>query len=670
MPMPKGGRVIIDDVRYEVWKDPRSGALVWEQSQRPSQRGDPGELLFADWQVDSPAFFSVEDISLGRGFLGCDWGESTDARWKGVNTIGPQINIVDLSANDAVSAANAIGQAEIVKSGDATYAYIIRGRPLTKVDLSDMSLGDTGETLTAAGTSIISTKTAGGVLELSVGQGSTSQYRTVTAANVGAAGGNDTFSNGGQAVEIFARATDRIVAMRIASNVLTVEGIILSGSVTMASPVYSTVAELFNLDITPTGFAMDGDNWVLGTTDGPYMLDAKLAEFFPLLPELSTDSLHSIGLTNWGPVGTVIQTRYSTRMQRFAVGEPFGADVFEANTSPIQGEPKRGDGSEHWFYEPIYNPSDDRSYIIAWRPRQPDDLHPHPMSAYPIARLAAGIESDYVKHIGTADGVRTLSTVMGGHDDNIFWFSEGRFRRSLDDSLYTFEQTETPRQYFTELRREQGVIKDLEAVECLALDATAGETITFGFSVDGSIYEELNGSTIRNGQHWEDITDNWEDITIDWEDIGQSLNGAITTPGWNRILFVDNNSVPHEWASGRAIKPRVTYTTGGAQVAPKLANPLRVYYRTRPLMVRTYQYTIILKDGPTKTNEELQDSLFADWRDGPVQVREDPDRDQSYYVRVDSVNVKDVQEHARGAESERGTVKVAQVTATEWSTVI
>jgi hypothetical protein len=663
-------RLDLDDQIYEVFVDPNTGAQAVTQTTRPSQRGDPGSLQFADWQVDSPAFFSVEDTSLGRGFLGNDWGESTDARWKGINTIGPQINIVTLSGHDGVTATNAIGQAEVVKSGDTTYAYIIRGRPATKVDLSDMSLGDTDETLTSAATTVISTKAANGTIELSIGQGSTNNFRTVTAANIGASGGNDTFASSNQPVEIFAHATDRIVGMRVVSDVLTIEGLILSGSVTMAAPVLSTVAELFNRDITPTGFAMDGINWVLGTSDGPYMLDAKIAEFFPILPELDNDSAHSIGLTNWGPIGTVIQTRYSTRMQRFGAGEPFGADVFEGNRSPIQGEPRRGSGGQHWFYEPIYNPNDDYSYLVAWRPRQSDDLHPYPMSAYPIARLAAGIESDYLKYVGTVNGVRSMPTIMGGHDDDLLWFHEGRSRRSVDDGSYTYEQTETPRQYFTELRREQGVIKDLEAIECLSLDATVTETITFGFSIDGGIYNDLAGALVRNGSDWEDVTDDWEDVTEVWEDIGQSLNGAITSPGWNRILFVDDSNAPHSWASGRAIKPRATYTTGGPSAAPKLSGPLRLYYRTRPLMVRVFQYTLILKDDQRGSNEERQDKLFANLAGKPVKVAEDTDIDQNYYVRVDSVRVRDAMEGVRADGSERRVVKVAEVTATEWSTQV
>mgnify|MGYP003678935122 CR=1 FL=1 len=80
----------------------------------------------------------------------------------------------------------------------------------------------------------------------------------------------------------------------------------------MQSPNWNTIATLVGVDpLKFTGFALDGSLWVIGTSNGPYMLDRAQAEFFPLIPEIDNDEVNSVGMTTWYPreMGVIIPLR-------------------------------------------------------------------------------------------------------------------------------------------------------------------------------------------------------------------------------------------------------------------------------------------------------------------------------------------------------------------------
>jgi hypothetical protein len=61
---------------------------------------------------------------------------------------------------------------------------------------------------------------------------------------------------------------------------------------------------------------------------------------------------------------------------------------------------------------------------------------------------------------------------------------------------------------------------------------------------------------------------------------------------------------------------------------------------------------------PDRTVEEQADDLLALWGSAPMRLSEDADLDD-YYVHVESVDVKEVQEQGK-------PVRIAQVVFTKW----
>ena len=84
-------------------------------------------------------------------------------------------------------------------------------------------------------------------------------------------------------------------------------------------------------------------------------------------------------------------------------------------------------------------------------------------------------------------------------------------------------------------------------------------------------------------------------------------------------------------------------------------------------MVNVHQWMIELDDAISGTNEELADQLKTEFGSGPVSVTEEPHQNATFYVRVDGVKVEDAEVRAPGRDSERQRVRLATVTATEWS---
>ena len=76
----------------------------------------------------------------------------------------------------------------------------------------------------------------------------------------------------------------------------------MTSSVTMAAPSWVTVASEFVAEqgLQFNGFGTDGSLWVIGTSNGPYMLDSGTGKFFPLIPEIDTDDVNCV------PASTVV----------------------------------------------------------------------------------------------------------------------------------------------------------------------------------------------------------------------------------------------------------------------------------------------------------------------------------------------------------------------------
>ena len=658
--------VSLAGVKYPVARDGK-GARLFSVQPRPSQRGDPSALHVAEWRVDGPDLNSFEQIPPGAevGYLGRDYGDGTDGRNEGVDTLGPEIVTLPLSTHDTVysapipgtatfipgstlypggasAVANANGMAVQHGPGGTPYGYVIRGSTPAKVDLSDMSLQRGGEQLQDVATSILATRAANGTREISAGMDG-QPYRVLTAISTPPNSDTWATNSASKRARILGVAPDRIAGLADA----TAAGNILTGSVTMAAPNWNDVATIDGELLTMTGFAIDGSLWVVGTSNGPYMLDVDAAKFFPLIDEIDNHDDNCVGMTTWFPIGVIVPLRNGVRQQKFGSGESWGAENFLANTSPVQGRPTAHAGSTKWLYQALYNPNDDRVYLVAWRPRRVGDPQPNPLTPHVIGKLAAGIECGFMEYLGTVNGVRSRDTLAGGNDGDLWWLTVGDTPREIDDPSYRYTLAGTT--HLTEARRHAGLIWDLEAVEFESWGVTANLTITFGWQFEGGPPVQLDGAT---------------DYAA-----GGSLNGVVDSgDGFQRLLFVDDGADPLSTASGRRPKPRLTYASNVNAAAPQVVGALRLFYRLRALSVNVYSFTLELDDGhETHTAEEQQEQVLTEWGAGPVQIAGDLDQD-TYYVRVESVRVREVADRGGGEDSSRGSRRIAEVVATEWAT--
>lgn len=654
--------VLLDGLHYTVAvREDGSPRIV--RSSRPSQPADAGGLTFAEWRTDGHDFNSFEDISSGAsaGYLGRDWGENTDGRNLGVDTLGPLVNVVDLSTYDnplqggllgggaqsaslilgggATAGSGGLGPSEIVADSNGfasivtssdTYGYVNRGTRPAKVALSDMTLKESGLTLTNPGTSIIATSPALQTVrnEVSIAQG-TSPYVVLQQGNVGIPPATDTWltNSANEDATVFGQAPDRVVLLH--EN--NVKGNIQTGSVTMAAPNWLTVTDEMPYGVLPTGFAMDGNLWVIGTSDGPYMLDSLTRKFFPIMSELDNDDANCVNTGEWFAVGVIIPLAYSLRYQKYGSGASFGPETFPINTSPVQGTPTAVAGSPRELFTVEQNPDTGDAYLIAWYPREAGDRHSGILSPYTIAKFDS-TDSDYLAWVGTVNGLRVNPTLMGGYGSDSFYITTGRTSRWIDDSNYRYTPTGTT--YLTEMRRLRNVIADIEFVEFEAggtLSPT--QTITVALSMDGGAYTAIGASQ--------------------------------TTTGFKRLLAA-SGGIPTDTFHGiHKIKPSITYVTDDSSEAPQVVGPLRVYYRTRPTEIVVQQITFVLGDQGSTTAKGQEDSLRGLIYDGPVEYQDT--YSDTYYVRVTSVGEVKIVSKGQGRDSERGFQAEVVVELETWT---
>ena len=647
----------LDGANFTVALDANGSPRV-TVSTRPSQYGDPGDLTFAEWRVDGHDFNSVEMIPPGasQGYLGRDYGINTDGRWPGMDCLGPLINTISLDDYDVTStpgvlnstfilntATGALGPGQtvatangmaIINANGTPNGYIIRGTKPGRVNLSTMAVAPTNLALDAAATDIIATKPASVTVrsEVSVGQGDSLPYYVVQEPDITSTSDTWNANTSGQAARIFGTAPDRTVA--IAGNV--VKGNIQTGSVTMKAPNWSTVATLTTQDVKGTGFAMDGNLWVIVTSDGPYMLDSQTGDFFPLIPELDNDALNGLQTNTWYPLGVIIPLRFSLRYQKYGSGKSFGPERFADNRSPVQGSPTGVAGSPRELFTTQYNPTTGDTYLIAWYTADAVDdafsiQHSNPITPFIIAKFAS-TQSKFLKWLGTVDSVRTLPTLMGGYGSNAFYISCGRTARWIDDSSYlTALSGQT---FLTKTRRQPGIIKDIEWAEFETDDCAAARTVQLAVSLDDGSYTDLGS--------------------------------AVTSDGVQRAVASSAGVPSSSFHGGVDIKPRLTYSSNISTTTPKVQGTLRIYYRVRPRVIRSMTYTLDLVGGKAQTPDEQEATLRAMVYDAPEKF-EDIDR-KTIYVRVRSVSESRMEARGGGDDSSRGLVRVVDVVLETWTT--
>lgn len=650
-----------------------TGSREWSVTLRPSQRGDPGDLLHADWQISGPQFHSAEEVGDdGVGFLGTDYTHGADTRWRGRLTLGPKMNFVTLNtldvtytnskvdettANadldfhaDASPIADVVEAVETVDGAGTTYAYIARGQFVTKVDLEDMTVKET-RSFPGPVKSLLKTRHPNGRIELSVGM-ATQPYWVMTGVGTPPNPDNWTVNSASAVIKIFGQGTDRIAGL----YERTAAGNVLSGNTTMANPNWQTVATI-NDDFDFTGFALDGSSWVLMTDNGPYVLDPDEGQFYPLVPEIDRNSRNRV-IGTWYPLGVLFSHRFGMRYFRDGFGLSMGPEVFATNRSGVHGQVTAFAGSELWLYLAF---ADDvvasGSYFMAMRPES-DQRHPLGYAPYLMnytgslgilapPALDSTTFCHAMKYIGTVNGLRSRPTLLLGNDDDLTWTTIGATQDETADTSYRF--TEYGEWFGTELRRYSHLVKDMEAVEVETSDCTASRSATLSCRVTSTAGVQTT-------------------VTLNGALTG--VNDAITSDGRQRRLWVNDSNVPLTTASGIRLRPRVELSTNVATDSPTLEGVLRIYYRVRPIMTREILAFFVL-DGSTPgkvATEKLTDLQNLVDQSGPVLLSPDAFGD-ALYVKVKKVDVLEMQDKGRGQEQTPTPVQVARVEMVEWATV-
>lgn len=642
------GKIAINGKWYELARDDLlpSGARRWQIGGEPAQPSPGVALQYMDWDLSGPHFNSFERIAPGQsvGYLGTDYTVDCDTRFEGKLLCGPLIHTVDLSAVGG-TAANTNCWTRSYDMSATEFLYVGRGTKWAKVDPTTMLRVVEGSAALAENiTSLLFTRTPGGTKEISVGMRGTA-YRVITA--VANAGGNDTHAANGSGVinSIMMLGPDRVFGAQdvAAATAATLRGNILTGAVTMAAPSWATNATLPGHNLKINSLGLDINFVVVGTTRGPQMLDPQYNQFRDLALEIDNNAANCAAMGNWQPYGLSYNFPYGTRTQYGGNSISDGPENFPANTSPVGLKMTAITGSDRWEYRAYTDESGGSAttYLLACRPRRAGDPHDNAISFYCIHRFTSTAVG-FLGYPGTFDGLRSRPVVIGGSGTDMFWFHTGDDDRSQGAT----DLAATGTWVGTESMRDSALLKDIVAFE---LETVGNELVLWpNVPVKVGIYEYggyLNGTL--------------------------GYNGEITTSGFHRVLPVDDNGVPSPFYSLRHIKPKIEITNQPASPGfPYEKGRLRIIYRPRPLISKTLQFTVVLDQhtGPGLSVSEAQAALIALWGSGPVTCENPDDGLASSYIRVDRIDVIEVQDKGKDNDRSAGAVRVATVHAFVWPT--
>lgn len=506
----------------------------------------------AEWHLDTPMGNSVEEGD--PGLLSTDYTINVDTRFRGTVGLGPLVTTIDL-AQSSETAANANGMAfSRSMSSTREYGTVIRGTKVGKVRLDTRAqVADSSMTAFAErARHILYSKTAAGDEEQVVGLDNAA-YRACT--TMGDTGG-DTWAQNADAVfnRIHGHAGSDNAAGQVAgfgrsgstgTAMNTARQNILSGTVTMTNGTWVTRATLSGEAITFTGFAMDGDFWIVGTSRGPMYLDSNFQRFRLLIEGLDDSLVNCHGMISipfLGPA-VVVPLQRSLRAIRSLQSESIGIETYRNNLSPVQGTYTGGaTASELWMYLPVKNPYTDDVFICAARPRQQGDPHNNVLSYYPIIRVEDK-DCEFIEYAGTRGGV-TNPTVYFGVDDDVAWFTEGQSNRFPVDATCTYAASGT--WYGTQLRRDPEKGKKPSSFDFTAADCTSTETLTLSITIE------------------------------DWQGVERTVQVGppVTKNGFHRLWLREADAV-----DARRITPSIAFARGGTTTAtPRIEGVLGMEY--------------------------------------------------------------------------------------------
>lgn len=497
-------------------------------------------MAVAEWETSGAALNVLEPYEGGR--LSVGYTQNVDTRFTEHILLGPLVNDVDCSSAGGTTA-SANGAALSHGMNATEYIYVIRGTKWAKIQLSNMSLiSDGTETaLSEKANGILYTESSNGTEEISIGMAGTA-YQVITAVSGGA---TDTHSanNETQVIRVFGRMGGEASKPRIAGgNGQTVLQNTLESTTTMDGSSWQTRATLPG-DVTPTGIALDGTFWIIGTDEGPYYLNNDFQVFTPLITEIGKDSDNCRVMQHYTFLGLLINLSTGSRYMRAVTeGRSFGPEVYDGNTSPVQGRMSGFAATERWGYMAIKNDVEDDVYICAIRPRQLGDWHGNPVSFYPIIHFS-NTDCEFLAFTDKAGG-RTNPTLVGGKDSDVFWITLGRIAHEHDDGNYRFATSGT--WYGTEMRRDPLYDKYPEAFELETEDCDSNKTVQVKISVDGGTAVDCGAPITRNG--------------------------------------LQRVKIPSR-LHGRRLQPVLEFSSNSSTATPKVYGNLRMKYQQHPVKV-------------------------------------------------------------------------------------
>lgn len=498
------------------------------------------------WEPWGPMFNS---IGTETSRLSISYSDGVDTRWPGKAIKGPLLTAIECTTDFAGTAANTNCATRATTANGTVVVYFGRGTDPAKIKLSDLTTLDPSISAAARVNSLVNIQTAAGAQQIAYGINGANDYRVITtSANSGA---DTTAANSsGQDAEYIALAPDSMVVL----NKQQAYRNIISGSVTASAPSLNSVnssAPLPNL-VSFTGFAVLASNqWIVGTNVGPYVVQSQFGRFGPLFDRLppSVDNCRAMKFVDWLG-GVIIPLERQTRLQQPGGGYRIGPEAFINQTSPIQGIFMGLDFDADWLIGPYLNRFSGTTYVLAGRPRQPDDVGDNPVSWYCIASLGS-TASELCYYSGT-DGGRTLPTWFLGKDDDLYYFGAGRTQQWPDDTSYTFSTTDQTL-YLTELRAEPGDELVLDTVTLETAGCSSTQTITVKWQADGGTLTTL-GTIDKNGLH------------------RLPVPRGITLAGWRHA-------------------PSLVFHTGSSSASPYTIGPVRCDFVRRPRQPIDDHYT-------------------------------------------------------------------------------
>jgi len=224
----------------------------------------------------------------------------------------------------------------------------------------------------------------------------------------------------------------------------------LSGSQEMETGTWVQRAQINGDDCTPTGFATDGITWVWATCRGPLILNPVRNTFELAFDRVSNSTRNGAQTKSLPTVGTLIpMDRVLMHLQDGSLSVHVGPEAFPENDGTILGSVTALDFDGDWGLMAVYNDEADKVYILAFRPRQPEDQHGELLSFYCL-----GTQTEECEHVlyAAKKGGRTNPTWILGKDSNAQYLTAGRDQQWYTDANYVFATNTTQSAYMTEMR--------------------------------------------------------------------------------------------------------------------------------------------------------------------------------------------------------------------------